>query len=385
MAFLGSSYIHWIFLFLLSVTHLPAYTQPDTVGIEQHEKVISSFGAVLQKGFIFAHSQAVQNTKGASPTGIETSIGWQRTDSAIWSLCNCFPRKGILLSYYDYDSDILGKGIMGAYFLEPFYRLSRKMSFSLRGASGLTYLTNPYDSIRNPSNQSYSTAISVYLLLGVGAWYQVADHWKLNLSANYQHISNGGMREPNKGINWLTAGLAVVYERNPAPFYKGIRTKEKFWKAYGIDWTFSLFGTARRDVNDAGKSQRLLLIGKAIQATKQVGRINNLTLGTEISYDQELRLQLKKDTISASAVLHGIMAGHEFILGKFLFSQQLGIYTFNQTPYYDRLYQRWGLQYKIRSGLGLGFTLKAHRQVADYADLRISYSFGKQKIHKKIY
>jgi hypothetical protein len=147
----------------------------------------------------------------------------------------------------------------------------------------------------------------------------------------------------------------------------------------GMDWRFSLFGTARRDVNEAGKSQRLLLIGTSVQAAKQVGRINNLTLGTEVSYDQELRLQLKKDTISASAVLNGIMVGHEFILVKFLFSQQLGIYTFNQTPYYDRVYQRWELQYRFPSGLGLGFTLKAHRQVADYADLRISYSFRKPK------
>jgi hypothetical protein len=270
---------------------------------------------------------------------------------------------------------------MGAYFLEPFYRLSRKTSFSLRGAAGLTYLTNPYDSIKNPSNQSYSTATSVYLLLGIGAWYQVADHWKLNLSANYQHISNGGMREPNKGINWPTAGFTVVYENNPAPFYKGIRTKEKLWKEMGMDWRFSLFGTARRDVNEAGKSQRLILFGSAVHVAKQVGRINNLTLGTEVSYDQELRVQLKKDTISASAVLNGIMVGHEFILGKFLFSQQLGIYTFNQTPYYDRVYQRWGLQYSFPSGLGLGFTLKAHRQVADYADLRFSYSFSKTKNH----
>ncbi len=72
------------------------------------------------------------------------------------------------------------------------------------------------------------------------------------------------------------------------------------------------------------------------------------------------------------------MAGHEFFLGKFLFSQRLGYYVFDQTPYYDNLFHRWGLHYRLNKQVGFGFNLLAHRQVAEFIDFRISYSFQKR-------
>src|SRR5262245_24988142 len=61
---------------------------------------ILSVSTGIYHGFIFAHSAAVENTKGAHPTGLEINIGWQRSDPLVWNICNCFPRKGLLLSYY---------------------------------------------------------------------------------------------------------------------------------------------------------------------------------------------------------------------------------------------------------------------------------------------
>jgi len=367
--------IIWLICFSSSILH----AQVDSSKEIRNDQF--SIGLGIHKGFIFAHSQAVQNTKGSHPTGIEGILSWQRVDSAVWSLCNCFPRKGLILAYYDYDNNILGKSVTAAYFLEPVYRLSNKAAFSLRGSAGISYLTNPFDSIRNPFNQSYSTALSAYLLLGVGSWFRLNDQWQLNISFNYQHISNGGMREPNKGINWPTAGIALTYQQRYFPYFKGQRNKEKFWINKPITWNITSFGTARRMVNENGNSQRLLLLGMSLQAAKQVGRINNITLGTEVSLDNELKKRLQKDSIQSSNVLGGLLAGHEFILGKFLLSQQLGLYYLNQTPYYDRLYHRWGLSYKINKRMGIGLTLKAHRQVADYADLRFSYSFQSKTIN----
>ncbi len=84
-----------------------------------------STGLGVQHGFIFAHSQNVQNTKGSHPTGIEVIFSWQRNDASVWALCNCYPRKGLLLAYYDYDNVILGKSFTAAYFLEPVYQQGR--------------------------------------------------------------------------------------------------------------------------------------------------------------------------------------------------------------------------------------------------------------------
>jgi hypothetical protein len=348
---------------------------PDT----KKREYIFSIGAGVQHGFIFAHSRAVQNTKGANPTGIELNLGWQRNDTETWNLCNCFPKKGLLLVYYDYDVRILGRSFGAAYFLEPIYKIGAKTFFSFKGVSGLAYLTNPFDSISNPTNQSYSSAIGGYLLVAIGMSYLINRHWWVNATINYQHISNGGLRQPNKGINWPTAGVSVIYQKNPRPYYKAPRNKEKFWKNRSLRWDIGVFGIAKRGTDENGNNHRMPLIGGSIQGSKQVGRINMLTLGAEVYGDKSLRMQIKRDSIDASALRAGLLIGHEFLLGKFIFTQRLGVYVFNQTPYYDLIYHRWGIHYFMNKHLGIGMQLKAHRHVADFVDLRITYSWQKSR------
>jgi hypothetical protein len=341
----------------------------------EKEKDIFSVAAGVQHGFIFAHSKAVQNTKGAHPTGVELLLSWQRNDSAIWSLCNCYPRKGVLLSYYEYDSKILGKGFNAAYLLEPNYKISKNIFFAFKIAAGLSFLSDPFDSLSNPGNQSYSTSLSGYLAVGIGAWWSITDHWWINTSIQYQHISNGGFKQPNKGINYPTAGIAIGYQQTTRTYFKGPRSDEKFWRKNPARWYIALFGMARRSMDEYGNSNHSPLIGLFSQGSKQVGRINALTLGAEIYWDKKLKIQLKADSITEPATKAGILVGNEFILGKFLFSQQLGIYVFDRTPYFDQLYHRWGLLYSISRHWGIGINMKAHRQVADFIDLRVVYAF----------
>ena len=364
---------------LITVNVLAQENDSLTVSISKRPANIFSIGFGIQHGFIFAHSRAVQNSKGANPSGIELSLGWQSNDPETWDLCNCFPKQGLLLVFYDYDVRLLGKSFGTAYFLEPVYKLGKKTFFSFRGVAGLAYLSNPFDSVHNPTNQSYSSAVGGYLLVGIGLSYLINKQWWLNTTINYQHISNGGLRQPNKGINWPTAGISVIYQKNPRPYYKAPRSKEKFWEDHSPRWDIGVFGIAKRGTDENGNSHRMPLIGGTIQAGKQVGRINMLTLGAELYGDKSLSMQLKRDSIDASALRAGLLIGHEFLLGKFVFSQRLGVYIFNQTPYYDLIYHRWGIHYFMNKHLGIGMQLKAHRHVADFVDLRITYSWQKSR------
>lgn len=368
----------WLFIIVLMTSNASAQVN-DSNKVSQLKRPghIFSVAAGIHHGFIFAHSRAVQNTKGANPTGIELIFGWQRNDTTTWKLCNCFPKKGLLLAYYDYDVRLLGKSFNAAYYLEPFYKLGNKSFFSFKGMAGLAYLTNPFDSLTNPTNQSYSAAIGAYLFVGLGLSWSISEQWWLSATINYQHISNGGLRQPNKGINWPTAGIAIAYQKNPRPYFKASRSKEKFWKEYSLRWDAGIFGIAKRGTNESGQNRRMPLIGGTVQTAKQVGRINMVTIGAEIYDDKSLRMQMKRDSIDASAIRAGLMLGHEFLLGRFTFSQKLGIYVFNQAPYYDRLYHRWGIHYFINKNLGIGINIKAHRHVADFVDLRIVYSWQK--------
>jgi hypothetical protein len=351
---------------------LPGFAQDSTTT----EKALS-FIAGAQHGFIFAHSPDVQNTKGARPTGIELSVAWQKNNPSTWDLCNCFPQTGFVFSYYDYNSKILGKSITATYFLEPMYRLGRNTFFSFKAVAGLIYLTNPFDSIHNPTNQSYSTNISGYLSVGAGLWLRLNDHWRLNAGIRYQHSSNGGLKQPNKGINFPTAGIAVSYQPKPMHYNTGARSREKFWKDDPLRWDAGLFGMGLKAMDKNGNNRRRLMLGISAQASKQVGRINALTLGIEAFKDNAVRTRLERDSIDASAIRAGFLAGHEFLLGKFLFSQRIGVYIFDESPYYDRIYHRWGIHYRINKHWGMGLHLLAHRHVADFVDARVTYTMQK--------
>ena len=359
--------------------HAIAQTDSSAANVSTaKQEPLFSIGLGVQHGFILAHSVEVQNTTGARPTGIETILSWQRNDSATFDLCHCYPRQGLLLAYYDYDVGLLGKSGTAAYFLEPTYRIGNKLFFSFKAAAGLSYLNNPYDSISNPGNQSYSTRVSNYLLVGVGAWVRLSEQWWLNPTLNYQHISNGGWRKPNKGINYPTAGLAVSYQHTSRPWYTGTRTTEKYWRNYSTRYDITLLGTMRRGYTEAGDRKRFPLGGLALQAGRQVSSLSMLTLGAEAYYDEELHDKLYREGLNASPVKAGILLGHEFLLGRFLFSQRLGVYVFDQTPYYDRIFHRWGLQYRINRRLSVGFNFLAHRHVAEFIDFRLTYTFQKR-------
>ena len=361
---------------ILSYAFIFAAAQIDTP-IQERKNRIFSIGAGVHYGTIFSHSPEVEYSKGSRPVGVEMNLTWQRNDSATWNLCNCFPRSGLLLAFYDYDNEILGKSFTAAYFLEPNYRISPKTYFSFKASAGLSYMSNPFDSIENPNNRSYSTTISQYLLLGIGLWFKINNNWWVNGMVNYQHESNGGIKQPNKGINWPTVSLAFSYQTNPSPYILGRRQKERFWKGYPIRWDIGLFGIAKRTLDENGESKRLPLIGLSFQGAKQVGSINNLTLGAEVFYDDALKNRLKLDSIEASAARAGLSIGHEFILGKFLFSQRIGVYVYNQTDYFDPIYHRWGIHYNMNKHWGIGFHLMAHRHVADFIDLRVTYGWGR--------
>ncbi|WP_375580687.1 acyloxyacyl hydrolase [Marivirga tractuosa] len=371
-----------ILLIFITCATKDSLAQTDSIEVDTaQQEPLFSIGLGMQYGFIFAHSVDVQNTSGARPFGVEANLSWQRNDSASFALCHCYPRQGLLLAYYDYDVGLLGKSGTAAYFLEPTYRIGERVLLSMKGAAGLSYLNNPYDSISNPSNQSYSTNVSIYLLVGVGAWIRLSESWWLNPTINYQHISNGGMRQPNKGINWPTAGISVSYQPNFRPWYNSSRSTEKFWKDYSNRYDFSFLGTMIRGNNAAANRNRFVVGGIALQAGRQVGRLSMLTLGAEVYYDEKLKNRLQREGLDASPFKTGLLFGHEFLLGRFQFSQRLGVYIFDQTPYYDRIFHRWGIMYAINSHLSAGINLLAHRQKAEFIDFRLSYTF--QRLYKK--
>jgi hypothetical protein len=332
------------------------------------------YQAGLQGGFIFAHSTEVQNTSGARPRAAEVAVGSWRNDSLLWNTCRCAALQSLTVAFHYFDSDILGSAVSAAYSLEPVFRITPRSSFSIRALAGLAYLTNPFHPHTNPANQSYSMPVSAYIALGPGYWWKISDYWQAGAHLMYQHVSNGGMRHPNRGINWPTANLVVNYSLKPRRFESFTRGGAEL--SDQLRWDITVFGVGKRIGGQPdGRSLRFLVAGAHIQTARQVGRISNLTGGIEVMWDDAVGNQLRTDQMTGNPWRVSVTAGHEFILGRFLFSQQLGVYLHQPGRYFDPVYHRWGLAYRLSNHWMTGVSMKAHRHVADFTDFRLTYSF----------
>lgn len=335
---------------------------------------IPVYQAGFHTGFIFAHSVEVQNTAGARPQVYEANLGRWRNDSSTWNACRCGTLQSFALAVHNYDVAILGHAFSASYSLEPVFRISPRSSLSVRTVGGLAYLTNPFDADSNPTNQSYSLAISAYLALGFGYWWLASDHWQVGTHVLYQHISNGGLRQPNKGINWPTLGLSLNYSLQPRKFRTFSRSTAAISKQ--VRWDVAAFGVAKRVGGQTdGRGLRYLVAGLHVQGARQVGRINNLTGGIELLWDDATGSRLRADGRNQDPWRVSVHAGHEFILGRFLFSQRLGVYLYQAGGYFDAIYHSWGLGYRFSDHWMTGVNMKAHRHVADFTDFRVTYSF----------
>ena len=281
-----------------------------------------------------------------------------------------YVKTGWALSYFNYNLPLLGYGAIASRFIEPQYRIFKKLQFGVRASAGIAYLSNPNDADKNPENNNYALHINPYLHLGTSLNLQVSKHISAGLQSNFHHISNGNLQQPNKGINWITAALSLNYYpgNNTLPKYK--RVHQNFWKKNKAVIQAGIFYTPRQGYFAKWMAQRKYAAGVFTQITKQIGGLSALTAGTEIYYNN-----FKQDANTAplkSGIVAGIHGGHVFLLGKVHFSQQAGFNIYNKIYFLPNFYHRWGLDYSINKKYTIGASLKANSDNADFFDFRMS-------------
>lgn len=328
-------------------------------------------------GFIIPHSRDLVGVSRSSPHGMEVNVQWVETRPERTARSGVVAKRGFAAHYINYDNpEVLGFSLTAAPYIEPLIRPDRRLYGSIRMGLGLAYLSQVYHAENNPTNLFFSTPISFLVMTNAYLNYKVAPQWEASLGFNYNHISNGGMRTPNKGMNYPTYNLGVAYNLHPAPIRRAPKTQD--WKHeprhfFHLQAVGSL-KTVEANEYFAENSMRWLLGGIAL-AGRRMGRISALSVGTEWIHDGWKRAQLDRWNDSRSALLGGLLAGHELLAGRVRFSVHVGAYIHNPARTTDLLYQRYGLFYQIGQHVVAGFSLKAHRHVADVFDVRVGWLF----------
>ncbi len=349
-------------LLLCFIYHSVLYAQIDSkfYGLKSH------YGAII------AHTTDLKPISQTNPYGFQLEMSKLRTSDKAWKTCFCYGRTGFAFTYFNYaNPDVLGSSYNLIYFVEPYFTYRGPFKFSLRGSIGATYLDTIFDEESNPDNVLFSTPLSFYLALSLNLNYHINDKYAINIAANYNHISNGGQKQPNKGMNFptLSVGIDRVID------YTKLTQKPNELKEYSRDWSY-YFGSfaSLRSADREAESTNHPLIGITAGALKPLSAINGFNLGTEFWYDWSDQKIAQVEGFSDSSFSSAITAGHHFSIGNFYFLQQFGAYvTRPKNIQGNWLYQRYSFWYRLTNRWTIGASLIAYGRTADHMDGRLLY------------
>jgi len=332
---------------------------------------------LVHTGFIIPHAPDLKALAQSRPVGLEFAFSRTPLSRKAFERCNCFARTGGYLHYIAFNNPAqLGRTVGIGGFFEPLILPQRPLYVSLRTTAGLTYLTRIYNAGTNPDNTFFGSAVSGFMALSVALNYRLHSHWQVSAMAQYNHISNGGIRQPNRGMNFPTAGLSLTYAPNPLPFPSPDRW---FRPRLTNRWTHRLtaFGAVRTLPQTAAYPEQAgWSWGLTATAGYRVTRFHAFTGGLELVNDTYLRLQLQRSGLVQPYGQLGLLGGYELWLGRYVFATHLG-WNIRQPGVLlgSPFFQRYQLLYTLRNRYQLGVGLRAKLNVAEGFDIRLGVQF----------
>lgn len=140
-----------------------------------------------------------------APEFITGRIRWGVNDSDSWArgynqFCLTLLAEPIIRGV---ENHYFGVNFGGRYnFVRPNSRFVPYVS----GGLGLGWIDSHPD-MRGSQGQDFTFNI----LTAIGVRYEIDRHWKLDVGALYQHLSNGGQTDPNPSLNLIGPQIGVTY------------------------------------------------------------------------------------------------------------------------------------------------------------------------------
>jgi hypothetical protein len=347
-------------------------------GAQPEKSTVIMPGLRAHYGFIVPHSSTIQDISWSKPWGFEADYTWLLMGENSWKYCFCYPRAGLSLFFINFGNpEVLGNSLSLYAFIEPLIGAASRIYGTVRFGIGPAYMDNVYDPVKNPLNKFFSSPISFITLLSAGINYRFSSTFNIRLSGSFNHISNGGIRYPNLGINYPTLGLGMDYRIKPLPFEYRMRDRSLQLVPYKGRFDAIFFATGKADLRG---DERFPVIGLVTSYTRVIGRISGLMLGMEFVADYA-----DKQTIERTSLTHNgeptdhkyiaPLLGHDLLLGRFTFQLQLGAYLYSPYKRRDPVFQHYVLSYYVYKSFFISIDLKAHRYTADFLTMRVGVSF----------
>ena len=319
-------------------------------------------------------------------TALDIAVLKQTVGTQDWEQRRHYPIWGVGATWTHYGIDSVYGQAFGVYpFLQCYIIRGKRLEWTLRAGLGIAYATRHYE--RAPVWDTINVAIGSHInnlsRFCTDIRYRIDEHWSMQAGLDFEHMSNGAIKQPNLGINMWGGHVGVRYwpagDRPQRIDQERLKLRNRILVQARLGIAFNEMG------NTDGPMYHTFL--GSLYASKRYRSRNKVFAGLDYSYHQRIYAFLRNNEIlSGEEAAHSwrsaVFAGHEWLFGHMGVLVQMGVYIkdaeLKQDPYYEKLGYNY---YIIRTEHGplkelcASVLLKTHKSIAELVEFGVGVGF----------
>ncbi len=305
-------------------------------------------------------------------SGFELRLTKYTDGSDPWESYHNFPKLEFGLTYFDYGvPDEFGQMITGVAGLN-YPLLGENLKWS--PGFGIGYSTKQY-SENNRDNKEVSTKISFTTEFDVLYEIPLNNRSFLELALAFRHASNGNIKKPNQGMNFLVGGIAYHYDLRSSDRHKVNHESHPDHKTWNYNMIYAIGWKDPRvsPDNDLYRVHSVSFFG-----AYRFSNLNSFTLGLDGFLDtsqyQEYIYRKNEDPPFGENFDQKQLAfsfGNIFHFDRLSLITMAGLYLYRPYKFMPFSYQRYGFNYLLADRIILHSALKAYFGSADVIEFGV--------------
>lgn len=328
-------------------------------------------------GYIYAHHQSFKYFINDYVPAFEVNVGFRQKGNKLWHEIYRYPTIGF--GYYHAElgnPQILGHvDAVFPYINIPVLEKSR-FKLCTKFATGVSWLNKKFDLYENNYNIAIGSKLNAYININLESKIKLAKQIHLQAGLGITHYSNGGMVQPNKGLNIISASAGLLYHLQKDEFQKITLDMPAFKKRN----EYSVILSVGTKTLEPARTHRYLVTSFSFNAERQFSYKGMYGVGIDLFKDNSREEYLhEKENIENPTTADLFYAGghvsYDFVFGKTSFTVQMGGYFLNKAKFFQYVYHRFGLKYRFADHWMANVTLKTFWAAADFGEWGIGYRF----------
>lgn len=359
----------FIIFFIISFCHIVVLGQTETP--QSSVLKVEWYG---YSGAVAVHRKAMTHLGKKPYLGQELRVGMQTTGIKYWQKVYNYPTYGFGFYSGYFFNDIIGNPLaLFTYIDLPFKRI-KSGTYSTSWGTGVSFHQNEFDLLNNPENIAIGSDLNVYIDFSLLYKHEISNRLDIGGGLKFQHFSNGAVKQPNLGLNMISAQMVLSYL--PGKTLDGFYEPEppQKHKKYSIN---GMVAYGFRGGSENGSDDKYLNTTASVGISKRLNEKRNIGAGVDVFYNEYL-FSYYDDTANLSNTDYISYAGYvgsDLIVNKFRMAVHLGFYLYRPVDYHLPVYERVALRYYFIPQAFANVSIKAHGAKAQAIEWGIGFNF----------